>query len=324
MFASILVYLFSIIGYLFFNDQCIVEIEATRRFTEMVNETVDGFVHVVPRVVEEIETIEENHCETLLMSIITTFDQALRNGGGIGDFLKRISKDDPQFLYRVLYDLLFYFGIIIIVLNLIFGVIIDTFADLRNEKQKKDDIIRNTCFICGLERRSFDNRSISFETHIQYEHNMWHYLYFIVHLRTKSQTEYTGPESFVSTLIQQNDLKWFPRHQAMSLQLLPTNDDQHDVKVLFQRLESVADTVSGLTEQLDDFKIRVEEQRRRNQRLSIIKSSIRHAPRPVYKDNSEINKRERNASLRVKFATQQTKSIDSDQFEAAENDASLF
>ena len=63
--------------------------------------------------------------------------------------------------------MLFYFGIIIIVLNLIFGVIIDTFADLRNEKQKKDDIIRNTCFICGLERRSFDNRSISFETHIQ-------------------------------------------------------------------------------------------------------------------------------------------------------------
>ena len=70
-------------------------------------------------------------------------------------------------MIRVVYDMLFYFGIIIIVLNLIFGVIIDTFADLRNEKQKKDDIIRNTCFICGLERRAFDHRSISFETHIQ-------------------------------------------------------------------------------------------------------------------------------------------------------------
>jgi hypothetical protein len=63
---------------------------------------------------------------------------------------------------------------------------------------------------------------------------MWHYLYFIVHLRTKSQTEYTGPESFVSTLIQQNDLKWFPRHQAMSLQLLPANDEQADTKQLAQ------------------------------------------------------------------------------------------
>ena len=41
------------------------------------------------------------------------------------------------------------FVVIIIVLNLIFGVIIDTFADLRSEKQKKEEILKNTCFICG-------------------------------------------------------------------------------------------------------------------------------------------------------------------------------
>ena len=85
MFASILVYLFSIVGYLFFNDQCIVEIEQVLEFTNDFNETIT-----------EVTTVEENHCETLLMSIITTFDQGLRNGGGIGDFLKRISKDHPQ------------------------------------------------------------------------------------------------------------------------------------------------------------------------------------------------------------------------------------
>lgn len=50
---------------------------------------------------------------------------------------------------RVVYDLLFYFIVIIIVLNLIFGVIIDTFADLRSEKQKKEEILKTTCFICG-------------------------------------------------------------------------------------------------------------------------------------------------------------------------------
>ena len=70
---------------------------------------------------------------------------------------------------------------------------------------------------------------------IQYEHNMWHYLYFIVHLRTKAPTEYTGPESFVSTLISQNDLKWFPRHQAMCLQLsYGQNDEAADTKQLAQ------------------------------------------------------------------------------------------
>ena len=55
-------------------------------------------------------------------------------------------------MLRVIYDLTFFFVVIIIVLNLIFGVIIDTFADLRSEKQQKDEILRNTCFICGKQR----------------------------------------------------------------------------------------------------------------------------------------------------------------------------
>lgn len=56
---------------------------------------------------------------------------------------------EPLFAARVIYDLLFFFMVIIIVLNLIFGVIIDTFADLRSEKQKKEEILKTTCFICG-------------------------------------------------------------------------------------------------------------------------------------------------------------------------------
>ena len=48
---------------------------------------------------------------------------------------------EPLFAARVIYDLLFFFMVIIIVLNLIFGVIIDTFADLRSEKQKKEEKI---------------------------------------------------------------------------------------------------------------------------------------------------------------------------------------
>jgi hypothetical protein len=40
---------------------------------------------------------------------------------------------------RVIYDM-FFFVVIIIVLNLNFGVTIDTFADLRSEKQQKEEI----------------------------------------------------------------------------------------------------------------------------------------------------------------------------------------
>ena len=37
---------------------------------------------------------------------------------------------------------------------------------------------------------------MTFKEHCEKEHNMWHYLYFIVHLRMK-KTELTGPESYV-------------------------------------------------------------------------------------------------------------------------------
>ena len=59
------------------------------------------------------------------------------------------SSKEWLFPARVVYDMLFFFIVIIIVLNLIFGVIIDTFADLRSEKQQKEEIIKNSCFICG-------------------------------------------------------------------------------------------------------------------------------------------------------------------------------
>ncbi len=67
--------------------------------------------------------------------------------------------------------MLFYFIVIIIVLNLIFGVIIDTFADLRSEKQTKEEVIKNSCFICGLERKAsslLKNRTKTFTNVVVY------------------------------------------------------------------------------------------------------------------------------------------------------------
>lgn len=55
--------------------------------------------------------------------------------------------------------------------------------------------------LAGLERDKFDNKTVSFEEHIKSEHNMWHYLYFMVLVRVKDPTEYTGPESYVNKMI---------------------------------------------------------------------------------------------------------------------------
>ena len=54
----------------------------------------------------------------------------------------------------------------------------------------------------GLDRSAFDNKSVSFEEHCKHEHNMWHYLFFIILVKVKDPTEFTGPESYVYSMIQ--------------------------------------------------------------------------------------------------------------------------
>uniref|UniRef100_H3AW07 Ion transport domain-containing protein n=1 Tax=Latimeria chalumnae TaxID=7897 RepID=H3AW07_LATCH len=221
--ALILVYLFSIVGFLFFRDDFITDVDRIKNKTTVPNQNQDRSgkfsipnacrtgttqqkklnYRMFPLTVQDDQDDElERTCDTLLMCIITVLNQGLRNGGGIGDVLRKLSKDEPLFAARVIFDLLFFFVVIIIVLNLIFGVIIDTFADLRSEKQGKEEILKTTCFICaGLERDKFDNKTVSFEEHIKSEHSMWHYLYFIVLVKVKDPTEYTGPESYVNQMI---------------------------------------------------------------------------------------------------------------------------
>lgn len=185
-------------------------------------------------------------------------NNGLRNGGGIGDVLRKPSSSEPLYLIRFVYDLLFFFIVIIITLNLIFGVIIDTFGDLRQEKQEKDYTLRNTCFICGLDRTKFDNKTISFDEHSKIEHNMWNYLYFLILIKVKDKTEFTGPESFVYECIQQRNLEWFPRMRAMSLDSSEKEEEENELCYLRERLDTTNNLVLGLCKQLEELKDTVE------------------------------------------------------------------
>ncbi|XP_052781889.1 inositol 1,4,5-trisphosphate receptor type 1-like isoform X2 [Mya arenaria] len=280
--AVILIYLFSILGYIFFQNDFLMEVDplpAIGKEVEAVNQTCsDGnctetAVNRYTEVADDDEPTKERACDSLVMCILTTLNQGLRNGGGIGDVLRKPSSVEPLFVARVVYDLLFFFLVIIIILNLIFGVIIDTFADLRSEKQTKDDILRNSCFICGLQRSAFDNKTVSFEEHTKVEHNMWHYLNFIVLVKTKKSTEFTGPESYVSEMVKERNLDWFPRMRAMSLAAEENDAEQNDTRMLQLQLNSTTDLVRLLTHQLSELKEQMSEQRKQKQRKGFLHSA---------------------------------------------------
>ncbi|XP_023671026.2 inositol 1,4,5-trisphosphate-gated calcium channel ITPR2 isoform X2 [Paramormyrops kingsleyae] len=278
--ALILVYLFSIVGFLYLKEDFRMEVEPLSNTGKSLVPK-DG---VAPPtclkencsaeppafVADEDDGNMEQMCDTLLMCIVTVLNQGLRNGGGVGDMLRKPSKSEPRFAARVVYDLLFFFIVIIIVLNLIFGVIIDTFADLRSEKQRKEEILKTSCFICGLERDKFDNKTVSFEEHIKSEHNMWHYLYFLVLVRVKDPTEYTGPESYVAQMIKEKNLDWFPRMRAMSLVSSEGDSEQNEIRMLQEKLESTVGLVTQLSAQLAELKEQMTEQRKNKQRMGFL------------------------------------------------------
>ncbi|ETE58301.1 Inositol 1,4,5-trisphosphate receptor type 2, partial [Ophiophagus hannah] len=91
---------------------------------------------------------------------------------------------------------------------------------------------------------------------------MWHYLYFIVLVRVKDPTEYTGPESYVAQMIAEKNLEWFPRMRAMSLVSNEGDNEQNEIRNLQDRLES---TMTLMTEQ-----------RKNKQRLGFLGSNAPH------------------------------------------------
>uniref|UniRef100_A0A2A4JRB4 Inositol 1,4,5-trisphosphate receptor n=1 Tax=Heliothis virescens TaxID=7102 RepID=A0A2A4JRB4_HELVI len=295
--ALVLVYMFSIVGYMFFRDHFLVNVDRLDDDDDPRYEpdgcADDGASKYLKgaeqcrrasRFVSVGGELRERSCDSLIMCIVTTLNQGLRNGGGIGDILRAPASFEPLFVARVVYDLLFFFVVIIIVLNLIFGVIIDTFADLRSEKQQKELILKNTCFICGLNRSAFDNKTVSFEEHIKSEHNMWHYLYFMVLVRVKDPTEFTGPESYVHSMIKSNNLDWFPRLRALSLVGGGEGEGgELELRALQAQLDRAQRAVHTLTDLLTDLRDQMTEQRKQKQRIGLLNSTS------AYLQNLQMN-----------------------------------
>jgi len=165
-------------------------------------------------------------CDKMIDCFFVTIREGLINGGGMADYLPPRSIEEPANFYaRFVFDLSFFIIVLIILMNIIFGIILDTFAALREETQNKTNDMKNTCFICSIDRSTFDRNGTPFEIHIKAEHNMWMYLYYLVYLKTKDETEYTGLESYVAALLEEEDVSFYPMYKAMCL---GTDDEEVD------------------------------------------------------------------------------------------------
>ena len=170
-------------------------------------------------------------CESMFQCYLTIIDKGLTLGGGIGDYTESINYHDEtsKYFVKLFHDASFHILVKVILLNILFGIIIDTFAKMREQKKNLQMDTENVCFICNQNRFIFDKMCEGgFDRHVSKDHNLWCYVFYIVHLMYKDPTEMTGIESYVYEMYNKDDLNWLPRNQALVLDKLQDAEEKDE------------------------------------------------------------------------------------------------
>jgi hypothetical protein len=136
--------------------------------------------------------------------------------GWSGDFGPTMEQGlSSQWLFYFLYDLAIRF----VLLNVVRGITVDTFSELRELKIERLRDTKETCFICGIDKQVFDRDKLSrgFNVHIKEEHNLWNYIYFIIYLWEQDKDDDDGLEHYVRRCVAGNDITWMPSHTSLCL-----------------------------------------------------------------------------------------------------------
>ena len=62
-------------------------------------------------------------------------------------------------MVRFFFDNIYYILLMIIMINIVAGIIIDTFGTLREELNKYNYDLQNYCFICGFDAETIEKSS---------------------------------------------------------------------------------------------------------------------------------------------------------------------
>jgi len=124
--------------------------------------------------------------------------------------------------------MIFYITVILLLMNMINGVIVSTFSQIREESQEKDDDINNNCFICSINRVEFEKRNIPFVKHLSAEHNSRNYIKFLVNLKLSCEKDLDSDQFYIIKCVKNNDVACFPVSKSLSLGVIEGKDEDNN------------------------------------------------------------------------------------------------
>jgi len=162
-------------------------------------------------------TGHKRSCGSLLECSLTVMHQGLLRGeGAVTADLSYDYSNNNHDLQVGSFDMLFWIVVTIVLLNCVFGIMLDTFAALRKEQEKQQDTVHNYCFICCAHRSAFASPR-EFADHREQEHSLKDYVYLMQRVSTLPKMERSGFESFVAQCVATHETKWMPIGESIRL-----------------------------------------------------------------------------------------------------------
>ncbi|KAL4219957.1 hypothetical protein ACF0H5_020368 [Mactra antiquata] len=199
------------------------------------------------------------HCRNVYECFISILHHGLVEGP-YTQFEGNMSSSFYEAIGITFFDVSFFIIITTIGLNIIFGIIVDTFSQLRDSKWEIDKDMQNNCFICSRESYDFERQGGGFQKHVKDEHYQWAYLFFFIHLDETRPNDYSALELYVYKLLMINNFDFFPLNRALSLE---NEEDSNE-----QRMEHLQQQIDYLVSKMKDQEadmIRAKEKQRQEE-----------------------------------------------------------
>ena len=178
-------------------------------------------------------------CTSLLLCYVSTSIGGLSAQGGIGNAIDAPTSD--EYVYRIIFDMSYFLIVIVVLLKLFFGIIINTFAELREIRQEQVRNLEETCFVCGKNKFEFQVKRISWAKHISEEHNSHAYMTFLIYIMIKKEN-FNGIEKYIKKQIENNEINFFPKN---SIELSEFETENEKPKNYAQRFKDIEKKIEG-------------------------------------------------------------------------------
>ena len=154
----------------------------------------------------------DHMCQSLLYCFLTMINNGMRWHCGVG----KITRSESYilhfwpFVHRFAFDLLFFWLIEAIMLKIVYGIILDSFGELRQAHYLIEQDMANNCFICNVEKDECEKNNISFQEHCNEVHNVWDYAFYMITLRMQDPTNLNSINTRNRKRIIEKGVDWLP------------------------------------------------------------------------------------------------------------------